>query len=116
MTRVHRVRPSFHVYILSSLSGTLYVGMTDDLPLRLLQHRDGAYDGFTRKYKVDRLMYYETFDDPNCARTREKQIKAYARAKKVALIEAGNPAWRDLGRDLYGVRRAPSARGDHLHE
>ena len=57
------MRPVFFVYLVASISGTLYIGMTDDLPLRMAQHKRGAYDGFTKKYKVDRLMYYEVLDD-----------------------------------------------------
>jgi putative endonuclease len=104
------VRPVFYVYILASLSGTLYVGMTDDLPLRVQQHRRGAYDGFTSKYKVNRLMYYEALGDSHAARVREKQIKKYSRAKKIALFAESNPGWKDLSVDLYGVRRVPSPR------
>ena len=104
-------KPVFYVYILASLSGTLYVGMTDDLPLRIQQHRNGTHDGFTSKYKVNRLMYYETFGDSHVARAREKQIKKYSRAKKVAVFAKSNPGWEDLSADLYGVRRVPSPRG-----
>lgn len=102
--------PVFFVYIVSSLSGTLYVGLTDDLPLRLQQHRNGTYDGFTKKYKVYRLMYCEAFGDPEAARAREKQIKKYSRAKKIALFAQSNPEWKDLGLDLYSIRRTAAAR------
>ena len=101
-------KPIFYVYILASLSGTLYVGMTDDLPLRIQQHRNGTFDGFTRRYKVDRLMYVEGFQDSHAARAREKQIKKYSRAKKIALFAKSNPEWKNLSVDLYGVRRVPS--------
>lgn len=97
----------FFVYILSSLSGTLYVGVTDDLPLRLSQHKNGTFDGFTKKYQVNRLMYYETFPDASAAGAREKQIKKYSRQKKIALFAKSNPHWRDLGKDLYSLRRKP---------
>ena len=103
-------KPLFYVYILASLSGTLYAGMTDDLPLRLEQHRNGTFDGFTKRYRIHRLMYYETLGDPHAARTREKQIKKYRRAKKIALFAKSNPEWKDLSVDLYGVRRVPSPR------
>jgi putative endonuclease len=99
------MKPLFFVYILSSLSGTLYVGVTDDLPLRLSQHRNGTYDGFTKKYGVNRLMYYETLNDPHAAAAREKQIKKYSRRKKIALFAKSNPQWKDLGKDLYSLRR-----------
>jgi putative endonuclease len=98
----------FFVYILSSLTGTLYVGVTDNLPLRLLQHRHGTFDGFTKKYKVHRLMYYEGFTDPRAASAREKPIKKYSRAKKIALFAKSNPTWEDLSRDLYSLRRKPA--------
>ena len=99
------MRPVFFVYILSSLSGTLYVGLTDDLPLRMMQHKNGEYDGFTKKYEVNRLMYYEGFTDSNAAAAREKQIKKYSRAKKIALFKKSNPHWVDLSRDLFSVRK-----------
>ena len=102
--------PTFYVYILASLSGTLYIGMTGDLPLRLAQHRDGAFDGFTKKYKVNRLMYVEGFQDSHAARAREKQIKKYSRAKKIALFAKSHPEWKDLSVDLYRVRQVPSPR------
>ena len=97
--------PTFFVYLLSSLSGTLYVGLTDDLPLRIWQHKTGKFDGFTRRYHVNRLMYYETFSDSHCARAREKQIKAYRRSKKISLFAKTNPSWKDLSPDLYSVRK-----------
>ena len=99
------MKPVFFVYILSSLSGTLYVGVTDDLPLRLSQHSNGTYDGFTKKYGVYRLMYYETFNEPYAAAAREKQIKKFSRQKKTALFVKSNPQWKDLGKDLYSTRR-----------
>ncbi len=93
-----------HVYLLSGLSGTLYVGITDDLPLRMLQHRAGTYDGFTKKYQVNRLMYFESFTDAVNAAKREKQIKKYRREKKIALFSKSNPSWEDLSKDLYSLR------------
>ena len=74
------------------------------------QHRNGTFDGFTRKYKVNRLMYVEGFQDSYAARAREKQIKKYSRAKKIALFAKSNPGWKDLSVDLYGVRRIRSPR------
>jgi putative endonuclease len=100
----------FYVYILASLSGTLYVGLTDDLPLRLLQHLNGAYDGFTRRHLINRLVYVEAFRDSLTAAAREKQIKKFRREKKIALFSKSNPKWKDLSRDLFGIRRAPSLR------
>jgi|SRR4051794_30102645 putative endonuclease len=90
----------FHVYILASLSGTLYVGLTDNLKRRVEEHRLGLVESFTRKYKVNRLLYYETFRDPDTAAAREKQIKKYRREKKVALFAQSNPHWEDLSKDI----------------
>lgn len=74
----------------------LYVGITNDLILRTRQHRDGAFDGFTKQYKVHRLVYYQTFAWVQDAISREKQIKRWRREKKVWLIERENPTWEDL--------------------
>jgi putative endonuclease len=84
------------VYILASKSRVLYVGVTADLLRRMWEHRTGALPGFTRRYGVDRLVYYETADNPAGAIRREKQIKGWARVKKVAMIESMNPEWNDL--------------------
>jgi putative endonuclease len=89
------------VYILASISGTLYVGVTDDLIERILQHKQGKFDGFTKKYKVDRLVYFEVVNDDKAARLREVQVKGYSRAKKIALIEKDNPSWEDLSGSLW---------------
>jgi putative endonuclease len=86
----------FYVYIISSLSGTLYVGLTDDLSRRLREHREGLVDAFTRRYNVNRLMYYEMFRAAGNAERREKQIKKFRRAKKVALFASSNPKWVDF--------------------
>jgi putative endonuclease len=90
----------FYVYILSSISGTLYVGLTDALPRRMLEHKNGRYDSFTKEYEVNRLMYFETFTDQKTAGMREQQVKKYRRAKKIALFEVKNPQWRDLTEEL----------------
>lgn len=94
------MKPFFYVYILASLSGTLYVGVTDDLPLRLWQHKQGIYDGFTKQCEVNRLMYFETFTDAQAGAAREIQIKGYRREKKIALFEKSNPEWKDLTSEL----------------
>jgi putative endonuclease len=87
----------YFVYILASKkNGTLYVGVTDDLQRRLAEHRNGSIPGFTRKYKVELLVYFEAFDEPRHAIAREKQIKAGSRANKIRLIEKSNPDWRDF--------------------
>jgi putative endonuclease len=78
----------------------LYTGVTSDLPRRMGEHRSKVVDGFTKRYNVTKLVYYETFDDPISAITREKQIKGGSRQKKIALIEAFNPEWKDRYEDL----------------
>jgi len=89
---------SYWVYILSSGSGTLYVGVTSNLIVRLAEHRSGIVEGFTSKYAVNRLVYYEETSDVWVALAREKQIKGWSRKKKVELIRKVNPSWRDLSR------------------
>lgn len=86
----------FWVYILTSRTGTLYVGLTGYLNRRIMQHKIDSIEGFTAKYKVHRLVYYETFDQVANAISREKQLKRWRREKKIALIETTNPRWRDL--------------------
>ena len=89
------------VYILASArKGTLYVGVTSNLPGRVWQHKNDVLEGFTRKYQVHDLVWYEAHDTMESAIGREKQLKAGSRARKIALIEAMNPAWRDLFDDI----------------
>ncbi|MDD3593115.1 MAG: GIY-YIG nuclease family protein [Candidatus Gastranaerophilales bacterium] len=86
-----------YIYILfSKKNGTLYTGVTSDLTKRIYEHKNKLVDGFTKKYNVDKLGYYEIFDDITQAIQREKQIKAGSRKKKLDLIEALNPNWDDL--------------------
>jgi len=86
-----------YVYILfSQQNGTLYVGVTSNLAARVYEHKNKTADGFTKKYNVDKLGYYEVYDDIVSAIAREKQIKGGSRAKKLALIESMNPEWNDL--------------------
>lgn len=88
---------SFYVYILSSKrNGTLYIESTDDLAKRVWEHKTKAYEGFTAKYGVDRLVWYDVHDSREAAFTRERQIKKWKRAWKLELIEATNPDWEDL--------------------
>ena len=89
------------VYVLASKSRVLYVGVTANLVRRLWEHRTGAFPGFTRRYGVNRLVYYEAADDPTGAISREKQIKGWARVKKVAMIESMNPEWNDLAEHWF---------------
>jgi len=86
----------YHVYILSSRTRVLYVGITSRLSGRISEHKAHAVSGFTKRYNVDRLVYVEGYQDVTTAIAREKQIKAFRRSKKVALIERANPDWRDL--------------------
>jgi putative endonuclease len=91
-----REEKRYYVYIMASRSLTLYTGVTGDIYHRALQHKTGEVEGFTKKYHIDRLVYYETFKYVNNALAREKQIKAWTRAKRLALIKTMNPAWQDL--------------------
>ena len=89
------------VYLLAGKSGALYVGVTNNLFLRVLRHRQKKIDGFTKRYNVTRLVYFEQFADIREAIAREKQIKGWLRERKVALIESKNPTWRDLFDELF---------------
>ena len=85
------------VYIMASRrNGTLYTGVTSDLPQRAWQHREGLADGFTKRYRCKLLVWYQMAGTMDAAIAREKQIKGGSRAKKLALIEASNPEWNDL--------------------
>jgi putative endonuclease len=88
---------AFFVYMLASApNGTIYIGVTSDLPKRIWQHREGLTGGFTQKYGVKNLVWFEPHADAATAIQREKQLKRWNRAWKIALIEQGNPEWRDL--------------------
>ncbi len=90
-----------YVYILASdRNGTLYTGVTSDLPKRVGEHRTGALPGFTDKYKVHRLVYYEVHGDIVAAIAAEKRYKKWYRAWKIRMIEKVNPDWRDLYEDI----------------
>ncbi|MFZ5452557.1 MAG: GIY-YIG nuclease family protein [Thermodesulfobacteriota bacterium] len=91
----------YSVYILTNKSGTLYVGVTNNLERRMFEHKNSLNEGFTKKYKINRLMYYESFNDIDEAIYREKQIKGWRRDKKIALIEEDNPTWQDLSEDWF---------------
>jgi len=86
----------FHVYILANRTRTLYTGVTSDLKARVFEHKSHSVPGFTARYNVDRLVYFEEYGEPVLAIEREKQIKMLNRAKKIALIERENPEWLDL--------------------
>ena len=91
----------YYVYILSSeRNGTLYVGVTNDLKRRIYEHKNNLIKGFTEKYNIHNLVYYEETNDINVAIEREKQIKKWSRKKKISLIEKENPAWHNLSEVL----------------
>jgi putative endonuclease len=96
---------TFYVYMMTNRSRVvLYVGITNSLERRTWYHRSGNAKSFTKTYQVDRLVYYERFNDARSAITREKEIKGWRREKKNELVRAFNPKWKDLGRDLFGRR------------
>jgi putative endonuclease len=86
----------YWTYIASNRSKTLYTGVCNDLGRRMWQHKNHVVQGFTSKYRIDRLVYFESTDDVKAAISREKQIKGWRREKKIRLIESLNPGWRDL--------------------
>ena len=91
----------FFVYILSSKSRTLYIGVTRDLLRRVHEHKTKSIPGFTAKYRIDRLVHFEETGFLMEAVRREKELKGWRRAKKIALLEQANPAWDDLARGWY---------------
>jgi putative endonuclease len=98
------------MYILANRSRSVYTGVTGDLPRRVLQHKLGLIEGFTKKYRINRLVYYENYSDVRQAIAREKQVKRWRREKKVALIEAVNPTWEDLAAEWFDEKQIPRLR------
>jgi putative endonuclease len=96
-----RDRRYYCVYIMGSLSGTLYVGFSGNLHKRVFQHKFHHFQGFTDKYDVTRLLYWESYDDVHLALARETQLKGWTRAKKIGLIVRRNPHWVDLAGEWY---------------
>ena len=92
---------NYYVYILTNKSRTLYVGMTNNLERRVYEHKNKLVPGFTSKYNLDILLYYEQTADVISAIAREKQIKGWTRSKKIALIESQNPKWLDLSNQIF---------------
>jgi putative endonuclease len=90
----------YYVYIMTNFSKTLYIGVTNNLIRRVWEHKQGLVSGFTHKYRVKQLVYFEQTSDINSAIAREKQLKGWRRSKKLALIEKVNPTWKDL---YYGL-------------
>ncbi|MBZ0253480.1 MAG: GIY-YIG nuclease family protein [Candidatus Methylomirabilis sp.] len=90
---------AYYVYIMASWSKVLYIGVTNDLERRVAEHKAKKTPGFTRAYNVTRLVYFEDTPDVVAAIEREKQLKGWLRARKLALIESANPAWKDLSEE-----------------
>jgi putative endonuclease len=90
---------TYYVYILANVSRTLYIGVTNNVEVRMDAHRRKVNEGFTRAYNVTMLVHVESFSSPSDAISREKQLKTWSRTKKIALIEHANPHWRDLSAD-----------------
>ncbi len=95
------------VYIMASRSRVLYAGVTNDIVRRVDEHKCGLIAGFTRKYHVTRLVYFERFTEVRAAIAREKEIKGWVRARKIQLIEERNPTWEDLARRWVRESRHP---------
>jgi len=94
------VSKQYYVYILTNKSGTLYTGVTNNLVRRVFEHKNQMVDGFTKRYNLKYLVYYEATNDVHEAIAREKQIKGWLRAKKLQLINSVNPAWKDLSEEF----------------
>jgi putative endonuclease len=93
----------YYVYILTtSNNAVLYTGVTNDLIRRIYEHKHNLIDGFTKKYYVHKLVYYESVEDVISAIEREKQIKSWVRQKKIDLVNSGNPDWHDLYNEIIG--------------
>ncbi len=92
---------TYYVYMMANRSKTLYTGMTNNLRRRVFEHKTGIQEGFTRDYKIDRLVYWESYGSVVRTIAREKQIKSWVRMKKIALIVSVNPTWTDLSEELY---------------
>lgn len=105
-------RQKFWTYIVASKSGTLYVGMTNDLDRRVFEHKHKLAKGFTAKYGCDRLVWFEEWSGPRQAIEREKQLKGWTRARKIVLIEEENPRWADLAETWGRQVLMPNQRGE----
>lgn len=100
---------TYFVYIMASQrNGTLYIGVTNDVMRRAWEHKEGNVEGFTKRYGVKTLVYYDTFEDIDEAIIREKQLKKWNRAWKLRLIEEKNPDWHDLYEDLVALETTPA--------
>jgi putative endonuclease len=104
--------PDYYVYIMTNQSRTLYTGVTNDLERRVCEHKQRLVPGFTAKYNINMLVWYETFANVGEAIEGEKRIKGWSRSKKLALIEANNPHWEDLSERWYGRLSEPRVAGE----
>jgi putative endonuclease len=105
-----RDRKYYCVYIMGSLSGTLYIGVSGNLHRRVFQHKFHRFEGFTARYDVTRLLYWESYDDVHTAIARETQLKGWRREKKIALIVRRNPHWVDLAAEWYPWMKSEAGR------
>ena len=97
-----KISHQYYVYILSNKkNGTLYIGMTNDMERRAFEHKNQLVEGFTKKYKLDKLVYFESYQYVNDAILREKRMKKWKRRWKINLIVEENPSWEDLAKDWY---------------
>ncbi len=104
----------YYVYIMTNKSKTLYTGITNDLGRRVFEHKNKLIRVFTERYNITKLIYCESVNDVNAAIRREKQIKGWLRSKKIALIEADNPAWKDLSEEWSGLLKSPDRESEIL--
>jgi putative endonuclease len=95
----------FYIYIMTNRSKNFYVGVTNNIQERVFQHKTGAFESFTSRYKLDRLVYWERFKYVNAAIVREKQLKRWTRVKKMHLIVSMNPTWKDLAAEWFPDRQ-----------
>ena len=93
----------YYVYIITNRSRTLYIGVTNDLERRVYEHKSGTVEGFTKRYNMSRLVYFDSTTSVESAITRENDLKRRRRSKKIDLIEAANPGWKDLSEGWYEV-------------
>ena len=109
------VGKTYFIYIISNESRMLYVGVTNDLHKRVFQHKSKLVPGFTQKYNLYKLVYFEQFGDIRAAIAREKEIKGWLRSKKVAVIAAINPQWMDLTEGRFKNLLKPAQQGPRPH-
>ena len=95
----------YYVYIMTNRSRTLYIGVTNDLARRVYEHKSKSVEGFTKRYRMNRLVYFDSTSSVEGAISREKELKGWRRSKKIDLIENGNPRWKDLSEGWYEVGR-----------